>query len=108
MLVPLVLELGQELRVVRRLHLLSNRPQVRSDRVRQALVELVPELVQHHVVRVAVELLEAQPTGVLLVDLVDRVVQRLPGLVGVLLVHLLVVLEGLDDELGAPRVRHAG
>ena len=74
-LVPLVLELGQELRVVRRLHLLSNRPQVRSDRVRQALVELVPELVQHHVVRVAVELLEAQPTGVLLVDLVDRVMQ---------------------------------
>ena len=58
-------------------------------------------LVQDHVVRVAVELLEAQAAGVLLVDLVDRVVQGLPGLVGVLLVHLLVVLEGLDYKFCA-------
>ena len=56
-------------------------------------------LVQHHVVRVAVELLEAQAARILPVDLAYGIVKRLPCTVGEVLIHLLRLLEGRDDEL---------
>ena len=75
-----------------------HRLQVRRHRVDEPRVQLVAEFVQHHVVRVAVQLLEGEVRGVLPVDLVDRLLERRPRPVGVLGVHLLVVPERLDDE----------
>ena len=105
MLVPLILQLWEELVVVGSLNLLRDALQMTSDDVSQAIVQLVAKLVQHHVVRVAVQLLKAQAACILLVDLTDRVVECLPGPVRVVCVHLLVMLEGLNDEL-APLRRH--
>ena len=106
MLVPLLLQQVEESLIICCLHLCCHKAQVQGDGVDQAVVQLVAELVQHHVVRVAVKLLEAQATGVLLVDLVDGIVQGLPRLVGIVLVHLIGMPEWLDDELGA--IRRAG
>jgi hypothetical protein len=39
---------------------------------------------EHHVVRVAVQLLEGQPAGVPVVDLVDGILKNLPRLLRVL------------------------
>eukprot|EP00967_Tisochrysis_lutea_P103267 scaffold155787_cov29-Tisochrysis_lutea.AAC.13 len=52
--------------------------------------------------RVAVELLKREPGCVLPVDLLDRVVQRLPRPVRVFLVHRLRLPERRNDKLGAP------
>ena len=50
----------------------------------QPAVELVAVPVEHHVVRIAVELLERQPRRVAAVDLADGVAKHGPGLVRVL------------------------
>ena len=53
----------------------------------QARVELLPMLVEHHGVSVPVQLLKAQPTVVLPLDLLDGVLQKVPDVVDILLVH---------------------
>ena len=98
MLLPLVLQRLEHQLLVRLLDLPRHRLQVRRHRVDEPRVQLVAEFVQHHVVRVAVQLLEGEVRGVLPVDLVDRLLERRPRAVGVLGVHLLVVPERLDDE----------
>lgn len=58
-----------------------------GDDLPQARVELLAVLVQHHGVGVPVELLEAQAAVVLPLDLLDGVLQQVPDVVDVLLVH---------------------
>ena len=53
----------------------------------QTRVELLPVLVEYHGVGVPVQLLEAQPTVVLPLDLLDGVLQKVPDVVDILLVH---------------------
>ena len=53
----------------------------------QARVELLPVLVEHHGVSVPVQLLEAQSTVVLPLDLLDGVLQKVPDVVDIFLVH---------------------
>ena len=55
--------------------------------VLQALVQLVPVLVQHHGVRVPVQLLERQPAVVLLLYFLDGLLQQRPDVRHVLVVH---------------------
>ena len=57
------------------------------DDLAQARVELLAVLVEHHGVGVPVQLLEAQATVVLPLDLLDGVLQQVPDVVDVLLVH---------------------
>mmetsp|Transcript_42620 Transcript_42620/g.96357 ORF Transcript_42620/g.96357 Transcript_42620/m.96357 type:complete len:317 (+) Transcript_42620:1959-2909(+) len=95
-LVPLVLQLLQEAILCGAMHLGRHGAQVRRDGLLEASVQLVAELVQDHVIRVAIELLKAQTACVLAVDLMDGVVERLPRLSGVLLVQLVEL--PLDDE----------
>lgn len=61
--------------------------EVLSDDLAQARVELLAMFVQHHCVGVPVELLEAQPAVVLPLDLLDSVLQKVPDIVDILLIH---------------------
>lgn len=61
--------------------------EVLSDDLAQARVELLAMFVQHHGVGVPVELLEAQPAVVLPLDLLDGILQKVPDVVYILLVH---------------------
>mmetsp|Transcript_23744 Transcript_23744/g.77363 ORF Transcript_23744/g.77363 Transcript_23744/m.77363 type:complete len:746 (+) Transcript_23744:257-2494(+) len=70
-LFPLLLELRQKVAVGRNRNLLRNAAQVEGDGLDEPVVQLVAKLVQHHVVRIAVQLLEREPRRVLPVDLVD-------------------------------------
>ncbi len=58
-----------------------------GDHLSEARVELLPMFVQHHGVGVPVELLEAQPTVVLPLDLLDGVLQKIPDVIHILLIH---------------------
>ena len=53
----------------------------------QPFVQLVAMFVQDHGVGVPVELFETQPTVVLLLDLLDGVLQQIPRLLHVLVIH---------------------
>ena len=58
-----------------------------GDDLAQARVELLAVLVEHHGVGVPVQLLEAQATVVLPLDLLDGVLQQVPNVVDILLIH---------------------
>lgn len=58
-----------------------------SDDLPQPRVELLSVLVEDHGVGVPVELLEAQAAVVLPLDLLDGVLQKVPDVVDVLLIH---------------------
>lgn len=58
-----------------------------SDDLPQPRVELLSMLVEDHGVGVPVELLEAQAAVVLPLDLLDGVLQKVPDVVDVLLIH---------------------
>ncbi len=57
------------------------------DHLPQACVELLSVLVQDHGVGVPVELLEAQPTVVFPLNLLDGIFQEVPDVVDILLIH---------------------
>lgn len=61
--------------------------EVLGDDLTQACVELLAVFVQHHGVGVPVELLEAQPAVVLPLDLLDGILQKVPDVVDILLIH---------------------
>lgn len=58
-----------------------------GDHLPQARVELLAVLVQDHGVGIPVKLLEAQAAVVLSLDLLNGVLQQIPDVVDVLLVH---------------------
>lgn len=58
-----------------------------SDDLPQPRVELLSVLVEDHGVGVPVEFLEAQTAVVLPLDLLDGVLQKVPDVVDVLLIH---------------------
>ena len=62
--------------------------QMRREAVADAGVEQLPMLVQDEVVRVAVQLLEAERGGVAMMDLVDGIPEGGPDLIGTGCVHL--------------------
>lgn len=53
----------------------------------QARVELLSMFVEHHCVRVPVELLKAQATVVLPLNLLDGILQKVPDIVDIFLIH---------------------
>lgn len=53
----------------------------------QSRVELLSMFVQYHSVGVPVELLEAKPTVVLPLDLLDGILQEIPDVVDILFIH---------------------
>ena len=71
-----------------------------------AVVQQLTVLVQHEVVRVAVQLLEREHRRVLVVDLVDRLAQRLPDLARLRRVHLAVWPKRLRTGARSARARH--
>mmetsp|Transcript_36597 Transcript_36597/g.104584 ORF Transcript_36597/g.104584 Transcript_36597/m.104584 type:complete len:481 (+) Transcript_36597:201-1643(+) len=98
--VPLLLDLLQQVAVWAVDAAQRDRLKVIRDDPLHAVVEQLAVLVQHKVVGVPVQLLEGQRRGVVLVDLVDGVLQRLPGSVRLLLVHRVPGTE-LPDALRA-------
>jgi hypothetical protein len=66
--------------VVRRLHGPGHLLQVRLDRLANVAIQQVGKLVQHHVVRRAVQLLKRQRAGVLVVNLCQGAFQHAPRL----------------------------
>lgn len=72
-----------------------------GDDLPQARVELLAVLVQHHGVGVPVELLKAQAAVVLPLDLLDGVLQQVPDVVDVLLVHCHLQEEKEDEKIGS-------
>ena len=77
------------------------------DDLAQARVELLAVLVEHHGVGVPVQLLEAQATVVLPLDLLDGVLQEVPDVVDVLLIHRHLT-GGRGRERGRKRERETG
>ena len=69
--------------------------QMRREAVADAGVEQLPMLVQDEVVRVAVQLLEAERGGVAMMNLVDGISEGGPDLIGTGRVHLDERSEGL-------------
>ena len=69
--------------------------QVRRKTIADAGVEQVPVFVQDEVVRIAVQLLEAEGGGVAMMNLVDGISERAPDLIGTSCVHLDERAEGL-------------
>ena len=61
--------------------------EVFRDDLPQACVELLPVLVEHHGVGIPVQLLKAQPTVVLPLNLLDGILQKVPDVVDVLFIH---------------------
>lgn len=61
--------------------------EVLSDDFSQSCVQLLAVFVQHHGVGVPVQLLEAQATVVLPLDLLNGVLEEVPDVVDVLFVH---------------------
>mmetsp|Transcript_50781 Transcript_50781/g.135450 ORF Transcript_50781/g.135450 Transcript_50781/m.135450 type:complete len:316 (-) Transcript_50781:3-950(-) len=85
--IPLLLEFLQET-VIRTVHTtLRNGLEVVSDHLLHAIVKKLPVLVQDQIVRVSVQFFKGQGGSVVLVDLVDGVLQALPGTIRLLLIH---------------------
>lgn len=61
--------------------------EVFSDNLPQARVQLLAMLVEHHGVGIPVQLLKAKPTVVLPLDLLDGILQKVPDVVHILLIH---------------------
>lgn len=58
-----------------------------GDDFAQSCVELLAVFVQHHGIGIPVQLLKAQTTVVLSLDLLDGILQEIPDVVDVFLVH---------------------
>ena len=69
--------------------------QVRRKTIADAGVEQVPVFMQDEVVRIAVQLLEAEGGSVAVMNLVDGISERAPDLIGTSCVHLDERAEGL-------------
>lgn len=103
--VPRVAHAREEQLIRRRLDHLRARHEVLPHRLHDAAVQQLAVLVQHELVCKAVQLLERQLRRLLRVDLANGVLQLQPYLHRTRLTQGLLLLKGLQHELGK---RHGG
>ena len=106
-LFPDAIELSQELLVVGQLYIFSDGFKQVHGCVLHAVIQHLSVLVEDQVVGSAVEFFVAEGTGLFVVDLVDRILDRLPVLLGLGALHVGVAhLIPVNQKLVRGKVRH--